>query len=144
MKPAILTLTIAQYEYSFGLSLNQCCAMCADSAPSCFSTIAISSGKSFAFAVDGTRLPLSCHSKTVARPSCCGAKDVIDQNILLLVSGALLKLRRVVGARAMMQFDIPLRVAPAQIGYNGFARQIVRKDAGRPDLDERQRAKPVE
>ena len=71
-------------------------------------------------------------------------KNEIGKNVLLLVAVRLLQMFDVVRARAFVQLFVPIGIAPAQVGGHGFAREVVRKNAVRACLNERQTAQPFE
>ena len=52
-------------------------------------------------------------------------EDVIEEHALLLLAVGLLEARGVVVARSLVQFGVPVGIAPAQVGDQRFPRHVV-------------------
>jgi hypothetical protein len=55
--------------------------------------------------------------------------DVVEEHALLLSTVGLLQARSVVVAGPVVQFGVPVGVAPAQVGDQRFARYVVREES---------------
>ena len=71
-------------------------------------------------------------------------KDQLRQHAALIKAGRLAQAGMVEAAGPAMQFDIPVRVAPAQVGGHRLAHQVMREQAVAPGFHKRQAAQPVE